>query len=103
MKKVIESNWNLCKINKKFQEIVQQILILAFTRNENIHDLLGCKNIVNNRVQKKSRNKISLFIKCFSKPENLCYTQVVHSSNLTRNVTKKVTASYIILIVKINL
>ena len=65
MKKVIESNWNLRKINKEFQEIVQQILILAFTRNENIHDLLGCKNIVNNRVQKKSRTKLVYSLSVF--------------------------------------
>ena len=54
VKKVIANSWDLLQINKKFQDIFQQIPILAFRRNKSLHDLLGCKNIVNNRVQKNS-------------------------------------------------
>ena len=67
LKKVITNNWDLLQINKEFQDIFQQIPILAFRTNKNLHDLLGSKNIVNNGVQKNSKNKSGFSTKCFSK------------------------------------
>ena len=55
VKKVIANNWNVLQI----KGICQRIRIVEFRRNRNLHDLLGCKNIVNNRVQKNSKNEIS--------------------------------------------
>ena len=82
VKKVLGNNWNLLQINKEFQDIFQKIPILAFRRNKNLHDLLECKNILNNRVQKNSKNKTGFSTKRFSKSGNLSYKQVVHSSKL---------------------
>ena len=89
LKKVITNNWDLLQINKEFQDIFQQIPILAFRTNKNLHDLLESKNIVNNRVQKNSKSKIGFSTKCFSKSGNLCCKQVVHSNNFTSNITKR--------------
>ena len=94
MKKVITNDWNLLQINKEFQDIFQHIPILAFRGNKNLHDLLGCKNIVNNRVQKSSKNKIGFSAKCSSKSGNLCCKQVLHSSNFTSNITKKTYSTF---------
>ena len=57
MKKITANNWNLLQIKKEFQDIFQQTPILAFRRNKNLHDLLICKNIVNNRVQKNLKEQ----------------------------------------------
>ena len=62
---------------------------MACRSNKNLRDLLGCKNIVNNNLQKNSKNKIGSSTKCFSKSGNLCCKQVVHSSSFTCNITKK--------------
>ena len=57
VEKIIASNWNLLQINKEFQ----QTPIFAFRRKDTLHDLLRCKNVVNNRVQKNSKKKIGFF------------------------------------------
>ena len=69
---------HVLQINKEFQDIFQQIPTLAFRRNKHLHDLPGCKNIVNNRLQKNSKNRIGFFTKCFSKSGNLCCKKVVY-------------------------
>ena len=89
VKKVIRNNCNLIQIYKEFQDIFQQIPILPYRRNKNLHDLLGCKNNVNNRVQKNSKNKIGFSTKYFSKSENPCCKQIVHSNSFTSNITKR--------------
>ena len=112
VKKVTANNWNLLQIKKEFQDIFQQTPILACRINKNLHDLLVCKNIVNNRVQKNLKNKIGFSIKCFSKSGNLCWwwnreTCVANKfyiqSVLEAISLKKLTTSSITLIVKANL
>ena len=60
VEKIIASNWNLLQINKEFQNY-QQTPIFAFRRKDTLHDLLKCKSVVNNRVQKNSKKKIGFF------------------------------------------
>ena len=60
----------------------------------NLHNLLGCKNIVNNRVQKNSKNKIGFSNKCFSKSGNLCCKHIVHSNSFTSNMTKRTSSIF---------
>ena len=69
--KVITNTWNLPRINKEFQDIFQQIPVLAFRKNKSLYYRLGYKNFVNNSVQKNSKNKIGFSTKCFSKSRNL--------------------------------
>ena len=49
-KKAITSNWNLLHINQEFKDVFQEPPILAFRRNKNLYNLLGCKNIVDGKL-----------------------------------------------------
>ena len=89
VKRAISNNWNLLHIKQEFKEPP----ILVFTRNTNLYDLLGCKNIVDGKLQRHSKKKkIGFSTKCFSKSGNLCCKQVVHTQSFKSSVTQK--ASY---------
>ena len=78
------SYWNLLHKNQKFKDVFQEPPILAFRRNRNLNDLLGCKNIVDRKLQRLSKKKkIGFSIKCFQNRE----TYVV-SKFYTRNLLK---------------
>ena len=90
VKRAISNNWNLLHINQEFKDVFQEPPILAFRRNRNLYDLLGCKNIVDGKLQRLSKKKKSGFsTKCFSKSENLCCKQVVHTQSFKSSVTQK--------------
>ena len=58
----------------------QELPILAFRRSRNLHDLLGCKSIVDGKQQRLSKKKKNGFsTKCFSKSGILCCKQVLHT------------------------
>ena len=50
VKRAISNNWNLLHINQEFKDVFQEPPILAFRRNRNLYDLLGCKNIVDGKL-----------------------------------------------------
>ena len=86
----ISNNWDLLHINQEFKDVFQKTPILAFRRNKNLDDLLGCKNIVDRKVQRLSKKKkIGFSTKCFSKLENLCCEEVVHTQSFKSSVTQK--------------
>ena len=90
VKRAISNNWNLLHINQEFKDVFQEPPILAFRRNRNLYDLLGCKNIVDGKLQRlPKKKKIGFSTKCFSKSGNLCYKQVVHTQSFKSNVTQK--------------
>ena len=77
-------------INQEFKDVFQEPPILAFRRNRNFCDLLGCKNIVEGKLQRLSKKKkIGFSTKCFSKSGNLCCKQVVHKQYFKSIVTRK--------------
>ena len=57
VKRAISNNWNLLHINQEFKDLFQKPPILAFRRNRNLYDLLGCKNVVDGKVQRLSKKK----------------------------------------------
>ena len=57
VKRAISNNWNLLHINQEFKDVFQEPPILAFRRNRNLYDLLGCKNIVDGQLQRLSKKK----------------------------------------------
>ena len=57
VKRAISNNWNLLHINQKFKDVFQEPPILAFRRNRNLYDLLGCKNIVDGKLERLSKKK----------------------------------------------
>ena len=68
VKRAISNNWNLLHINQEFKDVFQEPPILAFRRNRNLYYLLGCKNMVDRKVQRLSKKKkIGFSTKCFSK------------------------------------
>ena len=90
VKRAISNNWNLLHINQEFKDVFQEPTILAFRRNRNLYNLLGCKNIVDGKVQGLSKKKkIEFSTKCFSKSGNLCCKQVVHTPSFKSSVTQK--------------
>ena len=73
VKTAISNNWNLLHINQEFKDVFQEPAILTFRRNRNLYDLLGCKNIVDGKLQRLSKKKkIGFSTKCFLKSGNLC-------------------------------
>ena len=90
VERAISNNWNLLHINQEFKDVFQEPPILAFRRNRNLYDLLGCKNIVDGKLQELSKkNKIGFSTKCFSKSGNLCCKQVAHTQSFKNSVTQK--------------
>ena len=85
VEKLTTNNWNLLQINKKFQDIFQQIPILPLEQMKTFR----FKNMLNNRVQQTSKSTIGFSTMCFWKSENLCCKQVVHSSSFISNITKR--------------
>ena len=57
VKRAISNNWNLLHINQEFKDVFQEPPILAFRRNRHLYDQLGCKNIVDGKVQRLSKKK----------------------------------------------
>ena len=90
VKRAVANNWNLLHINQEFKDVFQEPPILAFRRNRNLNDLLGCKNIVDGKLQKISKKKkIGFSSKCFSKSGNLCCKQVLHTQSFKSSVAQK--------------
>ena len=82
VKRAISNNWNLLHINQEFKDVFQEPPILAFRRNRNLYDLLGCKNIVDGKIQRfPKKKKVGFSTKCFSKSGNLCCKQVAHTQS----------------------
>ena len=89
VKRAISNNWNLLRINQEFKDVFQEPPILAFRRNRNFYGLLGCKNIVDGKIQRlSSKKKIGFSTKCFSKSEKLWCKQVVHTQSFKSSVTQ---------------
>ena len=90
VKTAIPNNWNLLHTNQEFRDAFQEPPILAFRRNRNLYDLLGCKNIVDGKLQRLSKKeKFGFSTKCFSKSGNLCSEQVAHTQSFKSRVTQK--------------
>ena len=90
VKRAITNNWNLLHKNQEFKDVFQEPPILAFRRNRNLYDLLECKNIVHEKIQRQSKKKKNRFpTKCFSKLGNLCCKQVLHMQSFKSSVTRK--------------
>ena len=51
IKRLINKNWDIWKINRDFEEVFKELPIIAFRRNKNLHDIIGRKTIVNNKKQ----------------------------------------------------
>ena len=43
IKRAMSNNWDLLRINQEFKDVFQEPPILAFRRNSNLYDILGCK------------------------------------------------------------
>ena len=69
---------------------------------EILHDLIGCKNIADEK-NRKDKEQNQFLHQVFLKSGNLCRKQVVHSSSCTSNINKKVIAFFKTLFVKVNL
>ena len=85
VKKAITNNWKLLLINQEFKDMFQEPPILAFIRAKNLYHLLGCKNIVDGKLQGQSRKKMDF-------PLTVSQTYVVskfYTSSLLQTVWHK--------------
>ena len=68
VKRAITNNWNLLHINQEFKDVFEEPHILAFKRNRNLYDLLGCKNIIDGKLLRLLKEKKNwMFHKVFLK------------------------------------
>ena len=51
IRSAIENHWNTLQINNKISELFQDKPVIAYRRNKNLSDLIGVKNIVNNKAK----------------------------------------------------
>ena len=87
--KIAISN-NLLHIKQEIKDLFQEPPVLVFKRNRNVSDLLGCKNIVDRKLQRLfKKKKIGFSTMCFSKSENLRCKQVLHRHSVKSSVTQK--------------
>ena len=90
VRRAISNNWNLLLINQEFKNMFQEPPILAFTQNKNLYDLVGCKNIVDGKLQRlPKKKKIRFSTKCFSKSGNLFCKQILHTQSFKSSATQK--------------
>ena len=80
VKTAITNNWNLLHINQEFKDVFEEPHILAFKRNRNLYDLLGCKNIIDGKLQRllKEKKKLDVPQSVSQNWGNLCFKQVLH-------------------------
>ena len=91
VKRAISENWNLLHINQELKDVFQEPPILAFRRNRNLCELLGCKKNVDGKLQRLSKKKkIGFSTKCCSKSGNICCKQVLHTQSFKSSVTQKI-------------
>ena len=77
LKTIIDKNWDILQIEPKLKEIFAEPPILAFKRNKNISDIIGCNkdfyNKKNLNVNKFNKGKCQ---PCFTRSINLCCKQL---------------------------
>ena len=77
-------------ISQEFKDAFQEPRIFALRRNRNLFDLLGCKNIVDEKLPRLSKKKkIGFSTMCFSRLRNLCGKQVLHTQFSKISLTQK--------------
>ena len=91
VKRALSINWNSFHINQEFKDEFQEPPILAFRRNRNLYNLLGCKSIVDRKLRRLSKKKKNRFsTKCFLKLGNLYCKQALHMQSFKSSVTQKI-------------
>ena len=89
MKDFLARNWNILSINQGFQDIFNELQLLAYRKNKNPQDLLGRKNIAKGKLiwtNNKSK-KTGYSSPCQTKSGNLCCKQVNQTTTFTSSVT----------------
>ena len=73
IKRLINKNWDIWKINRDFEEVFKELPIIAFRRNKNLHDIIGKKN--NSEQQKNNQIKalVEMFIRILAIPKQVIY------------------------------
>ena len=74
MRKIINKHWNVLQTNPELQEAFQNNLFLAFKRNKNLQEIIGCHTIKNGKVfNAHSKNRKGECQPCnTSKPSLYC-------------------------------
>ena len=56
------TNWHLLKINNEIYKVFTEKPIIAYRRNKNIQDLIGSNTIENNKVKRKRKVNLNVYI-----------------------------------------
>ena len=82
IKEITKKHWPILKIDRTLQDVSDTPPLIAYRRNKNLRDLIGCNNIINNR---KVTQKINLKTgKCEpfnGRAGNLCCKQITNTNN----------------------
>ena len=58
--------------------------VIAYRRNKNLGDLIGCKEILDGKiVRKNNRNKQLYYRPCLTRRDNVCCQQVLKTNTFT--------------------
>ena len=85
----IDSHWDKLQINPKIKDIFRNKPVVAYRRNRNIHDIVGGKTVVNDKV---IRNVVA---KGHSSPckrghGSKCCKQIMHTTTFTSHKTGRI-------------
>ena len=89
IRKIIEKNWHLLKLDETTANAFTETPIIAYRRNKNLRDLLGQTTISNNMVKRPQKRSIGKCQPCKPNRSNLCCKQLISTNRITSTVTKK--------------
>ena len=89
IKASINKCWNILSINNGISSKFTEKPILSFRRNKNLKDLIGQTKIVDNKVFRKTSNKLGKCTPCRSQLNNKCCQHIISTSTFKSRITNR--------------
>lgn len=88
---IIQKYWNILYVNKELYGLFEEGPITSFKRNKNLEGLTGSTCTGKGKVKKLSNTDMNgkCFL-CISETKDICYTQVISTTNLKSQQTERV-------------
>ena len=86
IKNILQCHWHLLQKDPELQETFQQTQIVAFHRNQNVMDAIGCSNAEANEVKQKFLTIAKTTCpSCLSNKKTLCCRQIIKTATFQSN------------------
>ena len=88
---IIQKYWNILHVNKDLYGLFEEGLVTSFKRNKNLEGLTGSTCTGKGKMRKLSNTDMNgkCFL-CILETEDICYTQVISTTNLKSQQTERV-------------